>query len=204
MSSIPPRMYYVYLLTYPDGTPFYVGKGTESRIAAHAREARKGCSCRKCGIIQGIWRIGTDFGKIIVIETSDESEAFASERALIALYGRHTLTNKTNGGEGASGYRHTPEAIAKIRAASMGRQTRLGHHRSAADNRRVSEKLKGRVITPEARTKIGDALRGMVHKPEHGERVRLRQLGRKLSGETREKMRAAQTVRWAKRKQSKE
>lgn len=34
--------YYTYMLAYPDGTPFYIGKGRGNRIYQHEEEARNG------------------------------------------------------------------------------------------------------------------------------------------------------------------
>lgn len=50
--------YYVYLLTYPSGRVFYVGKGRGYRVLDHEREARKGVQSIKCNIIRSIWDNG--------------------------------------------------------------------------------------------------------------------------------------------------
>ena len=59
-------------------------------------------------------------------EGVSEIEAFEMEVALISLLGRKdlgtgTLRNRTNGGDGASGYRHTEEEIERNRIRSTGR-----------------------------------------------------------------------------------
>ena len=43
--------YYVYTLAYPDGTVFYVGKGSGNRIQHHEQEALRGHDCPKCDLI---------------------------------------------------------------------------------------------------------------------------------------------------------
>lgn len=103
MSTIPPITYYVYVLTRPDGRPFYVGKGHGDRIHHHERDARRGHRCHKCNVIRKIWRSGGVVQRYILFTTTDEQEAFAYEQAIIEMYGRDTLCNHTDGGEGARG-----------------------------------------------------------------------------------------------------
>lgn len=43
-------MYYVYMLARPNGTPFYVGKGTGTRVFGHELEAKR---CLKSGAPSG-------------------------------------------------------------------------------------------------------------------------------------------------------
>jgi hypothetical protein len=105
------KRFYVYLLTYPDGTPFYVGKGQNNRISTHTYEARRGCECPKCVIIRSIWAEGDDIGRSIVRETNDEKEALLYERELIAHYGLEHLTNRNEGGSGIGSHRFTPQQI---------------------------------------------------------------------------------------------
>jgi hypothetical protein len=83
----------------PDGTPFYVGKGSGNRYLlcggknAHARAVVK-------QIVDSEQKIG-----LCIIDSDSEEAAFAEEVRLIALYGRRdlgtgTLCNFTDGGEG--------------------------------------------------------------------------------------------------------
>lgn len=41
VTTTTPRNYYVYTLRYPDGTPFYVGKGSGDRLHQHVRSYRR-------------------------------------------------------------------------------------------------------------------------------------------------------------------
>jgi hypothetical protein len=92
--------YYVYLLCYPNGTPFYVGKGQRKRVEDHEKAARRGCDCAKCGFIRAIWQAGGTVQRAIVFETSREQEALDYEKTLIARYGLNTLANKEPGSRG--------------------------------------------------------------------------------------------------------
>lgn len=120
----------VYVLARPDGTPFYVGKGTKSRVFDHEDEAQSGCPCDKCLIIRAIWEQGGQIQRTIDFTTHDEHQAFLHERALIARYGRENLANRTDGGRGPSGRRTVQGGVKqgvssatrdKIRAATKAR-----------------------------------------------------------------------------------
>lgn len=180
-------MYYVYVLARPNGKPFYVGKGKNDRLFAHEREARSECRCHKCNVIRKIWRTGKQVQRFTVLTTEDEAEAYAYERELIALYGRDTLCNQTNGGEGG---------------ASIGRAI------SDETRAKLSQKLKGRKniwpLTDAGRARIAEASRrrkGMPGKPHSEEtkaKMRAAHKGKAYRGrgftaseETRQKMREA-------------
>ena len=90
---VSPQTYYIYTLAYPDGKVFYVGKGTNGRIADHEREASKGCNCPKCDIIREIWADNKPVQKRIVFETLNETEALTYELDLIKQSGEPSLVN---------------------------------------------------------------------------------------------------------------
>jgi hypothetical protein len=89
-------MYYVYHWLRTDSTPYYVGKGCKKRAWDKKR-----------------YLCPTDDTRIVIVEDNmTEAAAFDLEIEHIAKYGRKDigtgiLHNKTDGGEGCSGAKHT-------------------------------------------------------------------------------------------------
>ena len=181
--------YYVYVLFREDGRPFYVGKGKRDRWLVHEREAHRRDDHRS-RLIRDIKSRGHEIPKIKVREGLSNDDAIAVEIALIAAIGREPLgplINQTMGGDGVRdlpaatraeqgrkvslalrGRRHTPETIARMRAAHLGKvisdqQRRLA--RGAAEKRRQ---------TPEA------LKRTQRKRDEEEAKIRLRQGGKRL------------------------
>jgi group I intron endonuclease len=101
-------MYYVYQHIKPDTNEiFYIGKGKGKR----ANESRGR---------NNFWhRIVNKHGFVaqIIVDNLDEELAFLCEKEAIDLYKRIgiNLVNATDGGEGASGYKHTAEHREKMK-----------------------------------------------------------------------------------------
>ena len=83
--------------------------------------------------------------EIFVFPCESEEQAFADEIQQIAQLRAegYELVNRTDGGDGTSGYRHTPEAKAKMSKATVGRPSAF----------------KGRVHSDEAKAKLAQKAR---------------------------------------------
>lgn len=82
--------YYVYELAYPDGIPFYRGKGTGNRIDQHEDDAlhsetRDVCNPRKVAIIKDVLGSGKQLMKRKLAFFADEQEAYMYEWAMIYM-----------------------------------------------------------------------------------------------------------------------
>ena len=111
--------YYVYhLINSIDGQPFYIGKGTGSRMYQHIREAERTTYTHR-PVHNKIRSIISKGGEVEYkkFECLTEDEAFAEEKRYIALFGRRDLglgplMNLSDGGEGAQRNRDSVERTA--------------------------------------------------------------------------------------------
>ena len=147
-----------------DGIVFYVGKGRGKRAYYfHERNDHWKKTLKKHGC-----------NVEIVERRLSECEAFKLEKILIAKFQSEKLCNKTNGGEGISGYKFNED-----------------------QKKRMSESHKGHVVTEEVRIKMSEAKKGRKNPPHvrklHSERMKGNILGsrRKITPELREKLRDA-------------
>lgn len=166
--------FYTYLhVRADDGLVFYVGKGQGKRASSYdGRNAHWHRTEKKHGIIVRI-----------VAHWIDERDAFEHERQLIAEYraAGHPLCNKTDGGDGISGYRHKPETRAK-----WANRTNSPEHRAA-----IRAANTGIVRSPEFRAKISAALIGRPVSAETRAKISAAHKGRKLTEEARAKISAS-------------
>jgi hypothetical protein len=170
---------YAYLRSRPSkfgdvGSPYYIGKGQTDRRFSKFRNAKPPID---------------PANNVLLKEGLAEQDALAEEIRLIKLYGRidlgtGCLRNRTDGGDGASGYVHTLESKEKMKL-SHAREVRGPRSQETRD--RMSRAHMGKKKSPEAAKKSRLARTGVKRSPEFRERMRLFQ----SSPATKEKIRLA-------------
>jgi hypothetical protein len=93
---------------------------------------------------------------IHVCETKEEM-SFVEMFYIALLNTEKAGYNITSGGEGATGYKHTPASKIKMSVAQLGNQNSVGHVRSPFAIQRVREVWTGRKHTPETKAKMRTA-----------------------------------------------
>ena len=170
-------MFYIYAYLRKDGTPYYIGKGKDNRAFSNTGRA---------------FRRPKDENRIVIMESNlTELGAFALERRYIEWYGRKdletgTLHNRTDGGDGICGYKHSPEAIKKMSEAHKGKKI------SENTRKKISESKKGKKLSENTRKKMSELRKGKNLSEEHKRKVSAALSGRNLSEEHKRKMSAAQ------------
>lgn len=207
--------FYTYIHCKPDGSPFYVGKGTGRRSHNFMKRTvhHKRITAKYGAANISIWKFNTN----------TEQEAFDLEIYLIAHYKRigMKLCNQTDGGDGASGYTHTLEACAKMSAANKARppasaetrakisaagrgrtataetimkmrRSRLGQIFSAETRAKISTSVKALPLISEVtRAKLSAASTGKTHTQESRAKISIANKGKPFSLEHRAKISAA-------------
>jgi len=198
------RIFYVYVLmdprfpgpypyTLPGGKtitfpflPFYIGKGNDARMYDHTKEARNFPEPvrgeRKLNKIRKIHRSRLEVITKRISDFSIESIAFAKEVLLIKSIGRADkkcgpLTNKTDGGEGASGgpsvkgLKRSAESVEKSAQARRGQKrtpeqlANMRKTRSPEAQENIRAAASARELTQEQRFAIGSGTRGKPWSP---------------------------------------
>jgi hypothetical protein len=118
-------MFYVYILRYPDGRPFYVGKGSGGRVRKHLKQSDRPLVRQ---IIEELKLANSQPVVDVVFESQVEAEAFEQEIRLISQFGRRDrgtgiLVNRTDGGDGIVGREVTAETRALLRDIFKARVT---------------------------------------------------------------------------------
>lgn len=177
-------LFYTYVWKDAAGTPFYVGKGGKDG-GARSRNASKRSLEFKEVYAKGGCTVE------IVDEFVLESEAHAHEMELIERYGRRNygglLVNKTEGGEGNSGWVPSQETRAKIGYASSNRSpqtlakmsaTKKGKKASAETRAKLSAAHKGKIVSLETRAKLSVINKGKTLSDEHRAKLSIACVGR--------------------------
>lgn len=185
--------FYVYTYSYPDGTPFYVGKGTGRRKNVHLCDAKAGRNSDKwcVRVIAKLLRENKTPIISIVKDNLTNDEAINLEIELIAKYGRQDiktgiLVNCTDGGDGA---KNVSDEVIKKQTAKIIEWTKTSRIVNDEYKRKISETMKGRPLaeatkeklrqraiifgapfkgkkhTEESRKKMSEAQKSYAHKP---------------------------------------
>jgi len=168
--------YYTYAYLREDMTPYYIGKGEKDRIY------KKG---------KGEVKPPRDKSRIIFLKKNlTEQEAFKHEIYMIAIYGRKDngtgiLRNKTNGGDGISGYKHTTETRKNLSDMQTGKK-RKPH--SEETKKKISQANKGRCVSEETRKKLSEIQKGKTLSEETKKKISKIHKGKIVSDETKKKM----------------
>jgi len=188
------KEFYAYVHARPDGSIFYVGKGSGNR----AKKLTRRTNAHHKNILAKHGRKNILVG---VMECSDEATAFELERGLIACLKRMdvSLVNRTEGGEGCVGLVVTEEQKQKISAALKGRPRGPVSKETGV---RISAAKTGFKYSAESREKMRQSALGRVASEET--RRKLSEAAKNPSLETRAKMSAARSAWWAARKAEKE
>jgi len=183
-----PKMPYVYVLSRPDGTPFYVGMGIGRRVLAHERNAAERWRGHKYSIIRNIVGSGRSVGYSVSFFNTRE-EVVEEERRLITLFGRinkktGTLTNLTDGGEGSDGivWVLTPR---RIEGAKRAAEKNRGRKQSEERRAMTSKLHKGRKLSASHIANMSAALKGRKLSSDHCEKLAERARDRQMNENTR-------------------
>lgn len=189
-------IYYVYAyLSSKTNLPYYIGKGKDDRAFRKEHNVN----------------LPPDKRFIVFLESNlTELGAFALERRYIKWYGRRDnktgiLLNRTDGGEGVSGWimsnshkekllkvntgrKQKPETIEKIRQANTGKKMSAESIQKSVANR------KDRTVSEDTRLKLSVAAKGRICTEEHKLKVSQSKKGYKRSPESIEKQKQTRAL----------
>jgi hypothetical protein len=192
-TSLRAEMYYVYSYLREDLSPYYIGKGTRSRAYASANHRIKAPKEKE--------RIH------ILKDNLTEEEAYDLEKLYIKMFGRvdlgtGILRNLSDGGEGPTGYKTTPEQRRKIALSRMGEKHPLygvspseetrEKQRQALRGRFVGEKnpMYGKKISEEHRQHLRNLHTGVPKTEEQKRKMSIAAKGKKKPDSMAEKLKA--------------
>ena len=205
-------MYYTYAYLREDGTPYYIGKGTRNRIFSNSRIINKpkdedriiflkqnlteeeafnheiymisvyGRKALGTGILRNLTDGGEGCSGMVCSEKTKEK---IRKRAIGRKVSEET---KQKLSKIRRGRKHTEE-WKKIQSERMKANTYgLGIKPSPETIKKISDKLKGRVMSEEQKKKLSDAHKGKKLTEEHRKNIGKASKGRKHSEETKRKL----------------
>lgn len=185
--------FYVYLISSPDGSPCYIGKGCGKRWLQHSRRSHNP------HLEQIRMLAGGELSPRKIADGLSEVEAFELEKFLIQEIGRADfcngpLMNATDGGEGWGLGPKSENHAAKIGEALRGRKFSPSHIQNITTERRSrAPQMRAKALSWHAgltraqrqsrATKISEATRVAMKNPVVREKIRVALRGRKQSPE---------------------
>jgi len=165
-----PNRFYTYAYLRKDRTPYYIGKGAGNRVYSKNHNINLPPKERILFLKQNL----------------TEQEAFKHEKYMITVLGRKDLGtgilhNKTDGGEGASGYIHSEDARKRIGQSSRGRGNGKTWWHDADGNSKRCAECPGEGWSPG----VGEIIKSKISKSTKGENSYW--YGKKHSSETKKK-----------------
>lgn len=169
--------------------PFYVGKGCKNRYRQHVTDAKTG-KLKKHHRINKIIDSGYNpIDYVVMVQTNVyEITAKCKECLVIHLLGREDtddgpLLNRTIGGDGSCGYKHTDDFKQSVSIRHTGKvissETRQkmsdchkGKQLSGETKQKLSIANKGKILTDETRQKISNTTKGKLLSEEHKQKLR--------------------------------
>ncbi len=166
------REFYAYVYFKPNGSPFYIGKGSGRRATDLVRNRNV--------IFKNIIAKYGDKVTLQIFPCDSEKESFIKERELIASFIKlgFDLANLTEGGEGPAGLRHSDKSRELMSKKRKGRKFTDDHKKA------ISIALTGRIrpaFTPEWIEKIRIASLNFRHTEEAKLEMSKRLIGNKLA-----------------------
>lgn len=151
----------LYQISFPNGKS-YIGVTSATataRFAEHVYNSTR--TDRGRAIERAIRKYGAKAAIVKTLVIGAWEYLLGLEMAAILAFGTFGRGgyNMTAGGEGATGYKHTPESLIKMGAVHKGKAHHTQPHTPDAKAKMRAAAL-GRFMSPETRTKIGMASRG--------------------------------------------
>jgi hypothetical protein len=171
---MPSKEYYTYLHCKPDGTPFYVGKGSGRRAYQIHRDRNR----YHANVVK---KYGKENILVYIFPCESEERAYADEVLQIAslrLQGCE-LCNLNAGGEGGS------SPVSSVREKMAAKAFETWANQDVREKRQAA--VKAAMNKPEVRAATSKRMKGVKKSPEHTEKNRIARTGKKLSLETRAK-----------------
>lgn len=152
---------------------FYVGKGSHRRAhSKHGRNKHWKSVVSKSG----------GYSVRLIADNIEEDLSFLVEMERIDQLNRmgFKLTNKTDGGEGPSGFRHTEETKRKITESQLGQKHwAFGKSLSLQHRINIGKSSKGRITSEETKAKLSEAGKNRVYTDKVRQKLSQSKTGRK-------------------------